>query len=567
MRNLLYIILKTFRLQAGIKNFLSFLTISFLLIQTLKSQPAVQNQLILQLKPESSIYGFIDRFNQNNSKNINLLFREKLSNEFNIYLLESKAAPTVSELLTEEIYKYPEVLSVQQNHRLSFRETYPNDTGFSKQWSLYNDGSQGGTYRADINVVKAWDKTTGGTTALGDTIVIAIIDDGIDTSHPDLKENLWINYHEIPGNQHDDDTNGYIDDYYGWNTFSYDDDVYYDAVHGTEVSGVAGARGNNELGISGVAWNVKILMVVGGGYESDAIKAYSYVYAMRKLYNKSNGKKGAYIVATNTSWGLDQKWPKDAPVWCALYDSMGAIGIVSVAATTNSNINVDTLGDLPTTCPSKYLLTVTSTDKNDQKVLGAGYGKNNIDIGCPGKAIYTTGKLISFPDGYTYNSGTSFASPHAAGALALLYASACSGFLKIGLNHPDSLALLMKSFILQGVKPLGSLYNITVTNGRLDVFNAITKMEDFCAYIGMNENAKETNLKVYPTFSNDKIRIESSSSQKISVQITDFYGKILIHREITENIGTIDISSFPEGIYILTMWNENLRKSIKIVKI
>lgn len=540
----------------------------FLLFLAIKvnAQDDSSKELIILLKPESSIHSFINAFNQQNPHKIKLSMKEKLSPEYQIYLLKADNCHLMISDLFYTIQQYPEVLLLQENRLLTLREKIPNDTSFAKQWSLYNDGSQGGTYGADINIIKAWGKTTGGFTASGDTIVVAVVDDGIDFSHPDLKDNLWINYHEIADNNQDDDSNGYVDDYLGWNTYSYDDDIYYDAYHGTQVCGVLGAKGNNITGISGVNWDVKIMMVVGGGYEADAIKAYSYILAMRKLYNHTNGRKGAYIVATNTSWGVSHKWPKDAPVWCALYDSMGIAGIVSVAATDNSNINVDTVGDLPTTCPSKYLITVTSTDKNDQKVIAAAYGKKYIDIGCPGKGILTTARLNT-SDGYNVNSGTSFASPHAAGAIALLYAHACSKLLDIGKNYPDSLAFLMKSFILQGVKPLGSLYNITVTNGRLDVYNAMLKMENFCDLIGMTENYTYPKLRVFPTIATDYLTIESDFTKNFQLNISDIFGKSEFSLTCVKPTETVDITALSPGIYLIQISQGDFRKTVKFIKI
>lgn len=214
----------------------------------------------------------------------------------------------------------------------------------------------------------AWDLNTGGLTELGDTIVLCIIDDGLDIAHYDIKGNLWRNYQEIPDNKLDDDQNGYVDDYYGWN--SYKDGGNFDpGFHGTPVCGIAAATGNNNLGVCGINWKVKLMFVAGGGDEANAILSYTYPWKARKAYNQSNGKQGAFVVATNSSWGSDYGMPEEAPIWCAVYDSLGAEGILNAASTTNLDLNVDEDGDLPTTCESDYLITVTSMDWFDQKIL------------------------------------------------------------------------------------------------------------------------------------------------------------------------------------------------------
>jgi subtilisin family serine protease len=145
--------------------------------------------------------------------------------------------------------------------------------------------------------------TTGGLTVQGDTIVVAVIDCGADITHEDL--NFWKNYLEIPGNGIDDDTNGYVDDFDGWNAQS-QTGVITSCSHGTHVSGIIGAIGNNTTGVVGVNWNVKIMPVQPSSTnEALVVAAYTYVYNMRRLYNQTNGAKGAFIVATNSSFGVN----------------------------------------------------------------------------------------------------------------------------------------------------------------------------------------------------------------------------------------------------------------------
>ncbi len=269
------------------------------------------------------------------------------------------------------------------NVPLTDRSTTPNDTRFNEQWALNNTGQTGGLNDADIDAPEAWDFTTGGLTALGDTIVVAIIDGGCDLNHQDLS--YWINWAEIPNNGIDDDSNGYIDDHRGWNAYNNNGNVSSD-FHGTHVSGISGARGNNNLGVSGVNWNVKTMPIAGAsGDEATVITAYGYVHEMRSRYNETNGTQGAFVVSTNASFGVDFGQPANFPLWCAIYDSLGVQGVLSCGATANNNVDIDVVGDIPTGCPSPWLISVTNTTHNDVKNGGAAYGLTTIDLGAPGQ--------------------------------------------------------------------------------------------------------------------------------------------------------------------------------------
>src|SRR5262249_24437166 len=152
----------------------------------------------------------------------------------------------------------------------------PNDTRFSEQWSLRNIGQTGCTTGADISATAAWDLQTG-----QKSVVVAILDSGIDYNHLDLRYNIWSNSGEIPGNGIDDDHNGYLDDVRGWNFVSSNNDPQDDNSHGTHVAGTIGAAGNNALGVVGICWNVKLMPVKIGDefgliYTSDAVEGFDY---------------------------------------------------------------------------------------------------------------------------------------------------------------------------------------------------------------------------------------------------------------------------------------------------
>lgn len=279
---------------------------------------------------------------------------EVVSRSMHIYLFSFDFHHINSDAFLAMLRKNPLVKIAQYNHTIQSRAV-PNDTNFNYLWNFQNTGDNNGIEGAYIDAVKAWDIATGGTTVDGDTIVVAVVDYGFDLSHPDL--NYWKNYQEVPMNGIDDDGNGYIDDVRGWNAKIKTDSLPYNN-HGTHVSGIVGARGNNGIGVTGINWNVKVMPVSYGDLakESNAIAAYAYVWDQRVLYNKSVGKKGAFVVSTNSSFGIDTANAIHHPLWCAMYDSLGAVGILNVAATKNQNVNIDVVGDLPTSCASNWLM-------------------------------------------------------------------------------------------------------------------------------------------------------------------------------------------------------------------
>ena len=235
-----------------------------------------------------------------------------------------------------QIYKNKNILVAQKNHRVTSRANIPDDTFYDNQWQYFQTNDK------DIDAEEAWDITTGGTTMNGNVIVASVLDDGIDLNHDDFGDNLWTNEAEIPNNDIDDDNNGYIDDYLGWSIVSNSDNIT-GGGHGTPVAGIVGAQGNNNNGVTGVNWDVKVMIIKNNfnTNEADVIEAYSYALEARILYNSTDGAEGAFVVSTNASWGIDFGDPADAPLWCALYDTLGENGILSCGATINGNQNVD----------------------------------------------------------------------------------------------------------------------------------------------------------------------------------------------------------------------------------
>lgn len=440
----------------------------------------IQGDLLIKLLPEENLHVWVKNWQVFEGNSTGLQIKEQVSIPLNIWRISFDFTRINEVDFLNAIRKSSTLAKAQFNHLIEYRETTPNDPLFGSQWQYINIGLDGGLAGADMDAELAWDISTGGVTAGGDTIVVCVIDSGVDVMHEDLQNNLWINHNEIPDNGLDDDNNGYVDDYRGWNTINAvnDDDIVGDPRHGTSVSGIVGAVGNNSLGVTGVNWNVKLMMVVNGLNTTEArvISSYSYPLALRKQYNETGGELGAFVVATNSSWGLNFGEVEDAPLWCEIYDSLGVQGILSAGATANRIVDVDVDGDLPTSCPSDYLISVTNMDRRNGKVESAGWGVTSIDLGAYGEDVFT----LDSGNDYGPFRGTSAATPQVAGAIALLYSSPCPDFMDIVENAPAVAALEVKRQILEGTKPNESLADITVTGGVLNLNNSMVSFMEGC---------------------------------------------------------------------------------------
>ena len=371
------------------------LTCSLAIGQSLVQNPPagtpVPGELIVKMRDGIKPHDLLVYDFQVNGIPVGLELKETLSPLASIYLFSYDDMAFSDVGVLRALSDHPSVTAAQLNHYVEDRAT-PNDPQFGSQWH-HIDASDN-----DIDSDLAWDITTGGSTANGDRIVVAVLEGGgANYNHVDLIGNHWTNSAETPGNGVDDDGNGFVDDYNGWNASSGSDAISAGG-HGTAVSGMIGAVGNNGNGGAGVNWDVEIMQIqMGSLTESNVIAAYNYPYTMRNLYNTSGGSQGAFVVATNASWGIDNANPANYPVWCAYYDDLGAVGILNCGATANNNVNIDVVGDMPTGCGSDYMVAVTATNSSDVRTF-SGYGATTIDLGAPERPSFLPSGSTGYVD-------------------------------------------------------------------------------------------------------------------------------------------------------------------------
>lgn len=329
----------------------------------------------------------------------------------------------------------------------------------------FTDGSLWGMYGETSNpanqygsqAAEAWDAGTTGS----NKVYVGIIDEGIQLTHPDLSGQVWTNPYDAADGI-DNDGNGYVDDINGWD-FDGNNNTIYDGGpkgtlddHGTHVSGTIGAK-NNGTGVVGVNWNVTLISgkFLGrrGGTTANAIKAVDY-------FTNLKTRHGLNIVATNNSWG-------GGGFSQGLFDAIdraNKAGILFVAAAGNGGSdgvgdNNDTTASYPSNYNLPNVIAVAAIDKNGALASFSNYGATQVDIGAPGVGIWSTTAFSK----YESYSGTSMATPHVTGAVAL-YASV----------NPGARAAQIKNAILSSAVPTASLSGKTVTGGRLDANGALS---------------------------------------------------------------------------------------------
>jgi subtilisin family serine protease len=367
-------------------------------------------------------------------------------------MVHLKSEYKTTEDMIQELEKISAIESVEPNYLLHIDQTFPNDPSFNSLWGLHNTGQTGGTPDIDIDAPEAWDKSTGSSSA-----IVVVIDTGIDYNHADLSANMWTNPGETPGNGIDDEGNGFIDDVHGINAINMTGDPMDDHGHGTHCAGTIGAVGNNSLGVVGVNWDVtligaKFLAANGSGYTSDAVTCVDYATDLKTTY-------GQNIVVTNNSWGGGgySTTLKNA------IDASGTAGIVFCAAAGNDWVNTDISPHYPSSYTSSNIISVTAVEDDGDQWYN--YGPTTVDLGAPGVSILST-----YPGGYAYMSGTSMATPHVSGAVALISQFYPSPGLA---ESPASTVSDRIDRILNNTVSLPSLIGKCVTGGMLNANLAI----------------------------------------------------------------------------------------------
>ncbi|MBA2605659.1 MAG: S8 family serine peptidase [Acidobacteria bacterium] len=351
----------------------------------------------------------------------------------------------------------------------------PNDPRFGEQWGLKNTGQigfndatgqqQAGTPGADIDAEAAWNITTGSR-----SVVVGVIDEGIDINHPDLRENIWRNPGEIAGNNVDDDGNGFIDDINGWDFYHNDASVYDGAAgdnttdsHGTHVAGTIGANGNNGIGVTGVNWQVSIMSLKilpktctplpscdspAPSSVRRTVAAFNYARMMRQ--------RGVNLRVLNNSYGGGGKSQAEIDAIRALNDA----GILFVAAAGNDAL--DSGSPLFSKFPANYdvpnVIAVASTNRFDDIANTSTFGARTVSMGAPGRSILSTTPNNT----YSIFSGTSMASPHVTGAAALVLAA-----------NPNISVHNLRGVLAYSGDVLPALQGKTTTGRRLNAYNSL----------------------------------------------------------------------------------------------
>ena len=347
-----------------------------------------------------------------------------------------------------------EVETVQPNYYYHLLNT-PNDAQFGTLYGMQK-----------ISAPSAWNLTTGSA-----DVVVADIDTGLKYTHEDLAANAWHNPGEIPNNGIDDDGNGFVDDYYGYDFFYNDSDPIDDAGgHGTHTAGTIGAVGNNSLGVTGVNWNVKIMAIKiyspDGGDSTSAmlVNAYNYIRMMKN--------RGVNIRVTNNSYGgCNEACGYDQATKDAL-DAMGNAGILNVFAAGNNGRNIENSPFYPASYTSPSLLAVAASDQNDNKAGFSNFGTTSVDVAAPGVGILSTWNTSN--SAYVSISGTSMATPHAAGAAALLSA-----------YNPNLSPASLKATLMNTVDVLPQWNGVVKTGGRINVARALQN-QTVCTFTPAN---------------------------------------------------------------------------------
>ncbi len=294
---------------------------------------------------------------------------------------------------------------IKLDHEGAGKHVHANDELFFKQWGLFNHGQDGGKSGADISAMQAWAVTKG-----SDQVVVAVLDSGVDYTHPDLASNIWTRPEIIKQYEDADLTSeAPVDDVHGFNVVEDNGDPMDDNGHGTHCAGIIGAEGGNEVGIAGVNWTVKIMPLKfmdseGAGTTKDAIEAINYVINRKRA--------GVNVRVISASWGSTIKSR-------ALEDVIrkaGDEGILVVAAAGNDHSDNDAKPHYPASYDLNNVISIAAVNRNVELTTFSNFGATSVDVGAPGEQIVSTW----LQHGFEEKQGTSMATPFVAGVAALV---------------------------------------------------------------------------------------------------------------------------------------------------
>ena len=327
----------------------------------------------------------------------------------------------------------------------------PNDPDFPSQWGLHNTGSGGGIAGADINAGNAW-----ATRSAAPNVVVGIVDSGAITNHQDLAANMWVNpspgttasYASVNDNSGASTSVSETDSANGLNAVAHTGPPTDDVGHGTHVSGIVGAVGNNGIGVAGVAWQVQLMELKfldssGNGATSAEMPCIEYAI-----------KHGASVL--NASFGSQGFSQAEMD---AIYEA-GQSGVIFVCAAGNAAENNDISGFFPADYPLDNIIVAGASDNRDLPVYFSNYGSGSVSIFAPGESILST--FYSSTSSYAYLSGTSMAAPFVTGAVALLRA-----------QYPGDTYRQTINRILNSADTNPGLAGKCQTGGRLDLAKAL----------------------------------------------------------------------------------------------
>jgi len=433
----------------------------------------VPNEIIIKMKPDkTAAQKSVLKTQMNATK------RRSLKNDLEVWQMDKSNGEVDIKQLVEQYRNHSDIEYVEPNYYYYLADTgydvecmenaqnlTPNDPNYGLQWGLHNTGQTSGMNDADIDAPEGWDIATG-----SPTVKVAVIDSGIDWTHEDLAENIWQNLGEDADNDGrvleyilgewvfdpdddngiDDDGNGYIDDFIGWDFVHNDNNPFDMNGHGTHVAGILGAKGNNGKGISGVTWDVQMMPIrIFGKYRNQGAPADSIISAIN--YAVSIG-----ATISNNSWGGGSY----SQAMEQAIQNAANLGHLFIAAAGNGGLlDNDQYDFYPATYDSDNIISVAATDQNDQLPSFSHYGATTVDIAAPGVAIWS-----SVPaDGYEYRAGTSMATPHVTGASALLWE-----------QNPNKTYAEIKTALFSSVDILSDLSGKSVSEGQLNLHGALT---------------------------------------------------------------------------------------------